>query len=97
LVPIVEPEVLLDGDHGIDRTAVVAEKVWNEVFYFLAKNNVVYEGILLKPSMVTPGAECKERASPEKVAEYTLNLLKRRVPSAVPGIMVKTEKKISWC
>ena len=91
LVPIVEPEVLLDGDHGIDRTAVVAEKVWNEVFYFLAKNNVVYEGILLKPSMVTPGAECKERATPEKVAEYTLNLLKRRVPPAVPGIMVSDD------
>ncbi|MCO5559015.1 hypothetical protein L7F22_012606 [Adiantum nelumboides] len=87
LVPIVEPEILLDGEHGIDRTLAVAEKVWNEVFYFLAKNNVMYEGILLKPSMVTPGAECKDRASPEKVAKYTLNMLKRRVPPAVPGIM----------
>ncbi|MCO5574252.1 hypothetical protein L7F22_028034 [Adiantum nelumboides] len=87
LAPIVEPEVLLDGDHGIERTLEVAEKVWNEVFYFLAKNNVVYEGILLKPSMVTPGAECKDRKSPDEVAEYTLKLLKRRVPPAVPGIM----------
>ncbi|KAH7445670.1 hypothetical protein KP509_01G019500 [Ceratopteris richardii] len=87
LVPIVEPEVLLDGDHGIDRTLQVAEKVWNEVFYFLAKNNVVYEGILLKPSMVTPGADCKDRKSPDVIAEYTLKLLKRRVPPAVPGIM----------
>eukprot|EP00249_Psilotum_nudum_P031712 c4623_g1_i1 orf=3-1178(+) len=87
LVPIVEPEILLDGDHGIDRTLAVAEKVWNEVFYFLAKNGVIYEGILLKPSMVTPGAECKEKASPEQVAEYTLKLLKRRVPPAVHGIM----------
>lgn len=90
LVPIVEPEILLDGEHGIDRTAAVAEKVWNEVFYFLAKNNVMYGGILLKPSMVTPGAECKERASPEKVADYTLKLLKRRVPPSVPGIMVSS-------
>ena len=86
-----EPEVLLDGEHGIERTSVVAEKVWNEVFYFLAKNNVVYEGILLKPSMVTPGAECKVRATPEEVAQYTLNLLKRRVPPAVPGIMVSDD------
>ena len=90
LVPIVEPEVLLDGEHTIARTAEVAEKVWAKTFYFLAENKVVFEGILLKPSMVTPGAECKERASPETVAEYTLNLLKRRVPPAVPGIMVSS-------
>lgn len=88
LVPIVEPEILLDGEHGIDRTLEVAEKVWSRVFYFLAENNVVFEGILLKPSMVTPGAGSKDRATPEEVASYTLNLLKRRVPPAVPGIMV---------
>jgi fructose-bisphosphate aldolase class I len=89
LVPIVEPEILLDGEHGIDQTLEVAQRVWSRVFYFLAENNVVFEGILLKPSMVTPGAGCKERATPEKVAEYTLNLLKRRVPPSVPGIMVR--------
>lgn len=89
LVPIVEPEVLLDGSHGIDETFEVALKVWSKVFFFLAQNNVLFEGILLKPSMVTPGAECKERATPEKVAEYTLTLLKRRVPPSVPGIMVR--------
>ncbi|KAF4350981.1 hypothetical protein F8388_021688 [Cannabis sativa] len=61
LVPIVEPEILLDGDHPIERTLEVAEKVWSEVFFYLAQNNVVFEGILLKPSMVTP-------------AEATLNL-----------------------
>ncbi|KAF8405325.1 hypothetical protein HHK36_010229 [Tetracentron sinense] len=87
LVPIVEPEILLDGEHGIDRTFEVALKVWAEVFFYLAENNVMFEGILLKPSMVTPGAECKERATPEKVAEYTLNLLRRRIPPSVPGIM----------
>ncbi|KAJ6385987.1 hypothetical protein OIU77_029031 [Salix suchowensis] len=63
LVPIVEPEILLD------------------------ENNVMFEGILLKPSMVTPGAECKDRATPKQVAEYTLKLLHRRIPPAVPGIM----------
>ena len=89
LVPIVEPEILLDGDHPIDRTLEVAEKVWAEVFYYLAENNVVFEGILLKPSMVTPGAEHKEKASPDTVAKYTLKMLKRRVPPAVPGIMVR--------
>ncbi len=88
LVPIVEPEILLDGSHGIDRTLEVAQKVWSKVFFFLAENNVLFEGILLKPSMVTPGKESPERATPEKVAEYTLTLLKRRVPPSVPGIMV---------
>ncbi|KAG8364379.1 hypothetical protein BUALT_Bualt19G0122800 [Buddleja alternifolia] len=87
LVPIVEPEILLDGEHGIDRTFEVAQKVWAEVFFYLAENNVIFEGILLKPSMVTPGAECKDRATPEQVADYTLKLLNRRIPPAVPGIM----------
>ncbi|RVW16943.1 Fructose-bisphosphate aldolase 3, chloroplastic [Vitis vinifera] len=87
LVPIVEPEILLDGDHPIDRTLEVAEKVWSEVFFYLAQNNVLFEGILLKPSMVTPGAEHKEKASPETIAKYTLTMLRRRVPPAVPGIM----------
>ena len=87
-MPIVEPEVLLDGTHGIDTTFEVAKKVWAEVFFYLAENNVLFEGILLKPSMVTPGAECPERATPEQVAGYTLKLLNQRVPPAVPGIMV---------
>lgn len=90
LVPIVEPEILLDGDHGIERTFEVAQKVWAEVFFYLAENNVMFEGILLKPSMVTPGAECPEKATPKQVAEYTLKLLHRRIPPAVPGIMVLT-------
>lgn len=89
LVPIVEPEILLDGDHPIERTLEVAEKVWSEVFFYLAENNVIFEGILLKPSMVTPGAEHKEKASPETIAKYTLTMLRRRVPPAVPGIMVR--------
>ncbi|XLR61300.1 hypothetical protein HN51_004566, partial [Arachis hypogaea] len=87
LDPIVEPKILLDGDHPIERTLEVAEKVWSEVFFYLAQNNVIFEGILLKPSMVTPGAEHKEKASPETIAKYTLTMLRRRVPPAVPGIM----------
>ena len=87
LVPIVEPEVMLDGEHEIERTLEVASATWAETFKYMADNNVMFEGILLKPAMVTPGADCPKRASPEKVAEMTLKLLNRRVPPAVPGIM----------
>lgn len=94
-MPIVEPEILLDGDHPIERTLEVAEKVWAEVFYYLAENNVTFEGILLKPSMVTPGAEHKEKASPDTIAKHTLTVLRRRVPPAVPGIMVLNHAPLS--
>jgi fructose-bisphosphate aldolase, class I len=87
-VPIVEPEILLDGDHTIERTFEVAEKVWAEVFFYLSQNNVLLEGALLKPSMVTPGADHKTKASPETIAKFTLKMLRRTVPPAVPGIMV---------
>lgn len=85
---------MLDGEHGIDRTFEVSLKVWAEVFYYMAENNVMFEGILLKPSMVTPGAECKDKATPEQVAACTLKLLQRRIPPAVPGIMASS---ISTC
>ncbi|KAJ3686025.1 hypothetical protein LUZ61_015189 [Rhynchospora tenuis] len=87
LVPIVEPEILLDGDHPIERTFEVAQKVWAEVFFYLSQNNVLLEGTLLKPSMVTPGADHKTKASPDTIAKFTLKMLKRTVPPAVPGIM----------
>jgi len=87
LVPIVEPEILLDGDHNIDRTLEVAEKTWAATFKYLADFGVLFEGILLKPSMVTPGADHAKKSTPEEVAAYTLRMLKRRVPPAVPGIM----------
>ena len=87
LVPIVEPEILLDGEHGIDRTLEVAEKTWAATFKYLADFGVMFEGILLKPSMVTPGADNPKRATPDVVADYTLKMLRRRVPPAVPGIM----------
>ena len=86
LVPIIEPEILLDGEHDINVTQKVWENVWAHTFFQMAQCGVLYEGILLKPSMVTPGAECKVRASSEQIAAYTIQSLKRRVPPAVPGI-----------
>jgi len=88
LVPIVEPEILLDGEHDIDTTMAVAQRVWAATFKRLMDNGVLLEGILLKPSMITAGAEYKgPKPSPEVVADYTLRMLRSRVPPAVPGIM----------
>merc|ERR1711924_526916 len=87
LAPIVEPEILLDGEHDIDTTLEIASKTWAQVFKCLADQDVMFEGILLKPSMVTPGADSGTKLAPEVIAEYTLKMLNRRVPPAVPGIM----------
>jgi fructose-bisphosphate aldolase class 1 len=80
---------LLHAGHCADARAArcqqVAQAVWAEVFKYLADQKVMLEGILLKPSMVTPGAESSKRASPDEVADYTLKLLRRRVPPSVPG------------
>ena len=86
LVPIVEPEILMDGDHNIDKTAAVQEKVLAAVYKALNDNNVFLEGSLLKPSMTVPGADCTEPVTKEKIAEYTIRTLERTVPPAVPGI-----------
>lgn len=86
VVPIVEPEVLIDGDHTIERCADVMESVLHEVFHALHRNRVSLEHMLLKPSMVTPGKEHSPQASPEQVADYTLRIFRRTVPAAVPGI-----------
>ncbi|AMX02868.1 class I fructose-bisphosphate aldolase [Microbulbifer thermotolerans] len=85
VVPIVEPEVLMDGNHDIERDAEVNEWVWHEVFHALYRHGVVLELMILKPSMVTPGKE-STRAVPEQVAEYTMRSLRRAVPAAVPSI-----------
>lgn len=87
LVPIVEPEILLDGTHDIDQTFEVASEVWAETFKYLADNKVMFDRMLLKPSMVGPGADCPKRSTPEEVADYTLRMLKSRVPPATAGIM----------
>jgi len=86
VVPIVEPEVLMDGDHTIDRCAEVTEAVLHEVFHALHRHRVVLEHTLLKPSMVVPGKAHAKRAKSGEVAAWTLRILKRTVPPAVPGI-----------
>ena len=86
LVPIVEPEVLMDGSHDIDRCAEVTEWVLKEVFQELYYNRVTLEQIVLKPNMVISGKQCAKQASREEVAEKTVRILKRTVPAAVPGI-----------
>ena len=87
LVPIVEPEVLMDGDHTIDRSEQVTGDTLAAVFNELREQRVLLEGMLLKPNMVLSGYECSEQASHEEVAERTLRCLRRHVPGAVPGIV----------
>ena len=85
VVPIVEPEVLMDGDHDIDRCAEVTEHVLHSVFHALHVHHVRLELMILKPNMVLPGKDCR-KAPPEEVAEATLKILRRTVPAAVPSI-----------
>jgi len=85
-VPIVEPEVLIDGNHTIERCYEVSEAVLHAVFDALYRHRVLLEVMVLKPSMVLPGKENAKKASPEQVAEATLRVLKRTVPAAVPTI-----------
>jgi fructose-bisphosphate aldolase class I len=87
LVPIVEPEVLMDGAHPLARCEEVTSQVLQAVFDALFEQNVVLEGILLKPNMITAGQSCPEQASVEEVAEATLRTLSRHVPPAVPAIV----------
>ncbi len=87
LVPIVEPEVLMDGDHYIDDCEIVTEEALHTVFAELALQDVLIEGMLLKPNMVISGAGCAEQAGVEEVAERTLRCLLRNVPAAMPGIV----------
>src|SRR5437764_6767875 len=87
LVPIVEPEVLMDGDHSIERSFDVTSRVLHAVFTELRDQRVHFEGILLKPNMVLSGYECPEQASHDEVAEQTLRCFRRHVPAAVPGIV----------
>src|SRR6267142_5950923 len=86
IVPIVEPEVLMDGDHDIDRCYAVSEWVLKETFQELYYNRVALEGMVLKPNMAVPGKKSSKKASVEDVAEKTVRLLKACVPGAVPGI-----------
>ena len=86
IVPIVEPEVLMDGDHDIDRCVMISEWVLKTVFEQLYYQRVALEGMVLKPNMAVPGKKSSKRASVEEVAEKTLRVLKACVPASVPGI-----------
>jgi len=87
LVPIVEPEVLMDGNHTIERCYDVTANALDGVFHTLHEHRVGYERMLLKPNMVIAGKECPRQAGPQEVAESTLRCLKNHVPAAVPGIV----------
>jgi fructose-bisphosphate aldolase class I len=87
LIPIVEPEVLMDGSHTIERCEDVTGMVLNAVFQALLEQGVLLESMLLKPNMVIAGKDCTRRASVQEVATATLRCLRRHVPAAVPGIV----------
>ena len=87
IVPIVEPEVLMDGHHTIDRSEEVTGATLAAVFAELREQRVLLEGILLKPNMVLAGYECSEQPGDDEVAVRTLRCLRRHVPAAVPGIV----------
>jgi len=87
LVPIVEPEILIDGTHGVEISAVVAEHVISAVYDQLRVRQVLLEGTLLKPMMILPGSSWPEKVDPELVAAVTIKTMRRCVPAAVPGIM----------
>ena len=86
LVPIVEPEVLMDGAHTLERCSEVTEDVLQTVFNQLYTQRVLLEGIILKPNMVLPGLTCPQQATVEAIADATVQCLLRTVPAAVPGI-----------
>jgi len=87
IVPIVEPEVLMDGDHTIERCYEVTSRTLKRVFEELYDQRVGLEGMLLKPNMVLSGKECPQQASVKEVAEATVRLFREVVPAAVPGIV----------
>jgi len=87
LVPIVEPEVMIDGPHTLEQAERATEQVLSFVYHALMVNHVYLEGTLLKPNMVTPGQACPKQNTPEEVAAATVRVLQRGVPPAVPGIV----------
>ncbi|XP_031551456.1 fructose-bisphosphate aldolase A-like [Actinia tenebrosa] len=86
IVPIVEPEVLCDGDHSLERAQKVTEAVLSAQYKALVDHHVYLEGTLLKPNMVTPGQSCPQKSTPEQCGKATVEALQRTVPAAVPGI-----------
>ena len=86
MVPIIEPEVLMDGSHDIQRCYQVTTNVLNECYNELNIHKINLKGTVLKPNMIIPGSDCKKKSSPEEIAKKTLDSLKKNVPSEVPGI-----------
>ena len=86
LVPVVEPEVLMDGEHTLERCSEVTEDVLRTVFIQLYTQRVMLEGVILKPNMVLPGSTCPRQETVDEVADATVKCLLRAVPAAVPGI-----------
>ena len=86
LVPIVEPEVLMDGNHTMERCFEVTEEVLHTVFTQLFTQGVILEGIILKPNMIVPGLTCPKQESADDIADATVKCFRRAVPAAVPGI-----------
>ena len=86
MVPIVEPEVLMDGSHNIDKCYEVTTDVLNECYNELEIHKVDLKGTVLKPNMILPGSECEDKSSTEEIAKKSLDCLKKNVPSEVPGI-----------
>jgi len=86
ITPIVEPEVLMDGDHPLQRCEEVTNAVLQSVFGHLSAARIFLEGMVLKPNMVVPGKKWSQKVAPEQIAEATVRTLKRHVPAAVPGI-----------
>jgi fructose-bisphosphate aldolase class I len=87
LVPIIEPEILQDGDHSIEVCAAVSERVFSAVMRELFNQHLLIEGLLLKPNMVTPGISCPERATSRQIAEYTVRTLSRTIVPSLPGVV----------
>jgi fructose-bisphosphate aldolase class I len=86
LVPVIEPETLMEGSHTLERCGQVTEEVLREVFNQLCEQGVMLEGVILKPNMVLPGSACPTQETVEEVADATIHCLLRSVPAAVPGI-----------
>ena len=86
MVPIIEPEVLMDGSHNIDKCYKVTTNVLNECYNELELHKVDLSGTVLKPNMIIPGSDCKDKSNAQEIAKKTLDCLKKNVPSQVPGI-----------
>ncbi len=87
LVPIIEPEILTDGDHTIEQCAEASERVFSGVMKALIDHKLIIEGLLLKPNMVTPGSTCPEKKTTQEIAWYTVRTLSRSIVPALPGIV----------